>query len=100
MNNFFDNLRVQIRNWILKILQVKKHEDLLNWLEDPDVKIARQCASHAMYGFDLKREQDPQRRMEKAYNDAQRAGCKMAGWKLQLVIYLEVAEVTRLYLDA
>lgn len=54
------------------------------------------AVSNALFGFDRQLE-NPTRRIEKAYELAQRNGCTLSGWELRLVLYHEAAIVSGLY---
>jgi hypothetical protein len=60
--------------------------------------IARQAISSVLYGFDRSKSSSMlYLQIEKAYNLAQKNGCKLNGWELRLVLSHEMAMVTGLY---
>jgi hypothetical protein len=96
MQRYWLKLKRNIRKKVLSFLQIQQHEDLSNFLDNPDIQIARRAVSNALFGFDRNKE-NPTRRIEIAYNNAQRDGCTLSGWELRLVLYHEAAIVSGLY---
>ena len=90
------NSKTFLRKITLTCLRVKHYEDQVNWLNDDERMMVRRVASRMLYGKD-ERQEDMQFVVEKIYQECERNGCSLSGWKLFFVIYHELALHVGLY---